>query len=475
MELFLLPILALIGVAFLLDTGGGEEKEDETTEPTPESDFNYMEFGPEDDVSSGTDDDDAMYLGVGDDLATGGLGDDRIFMGAGQDATVELAEDGSFETEGMEGDDFIRGGEGRDILVDALGSNTIYGDTGYDRMNAIDAEGDEGTPDTLYGGFGRDVLFGDNGDVMSGGAQEDRFNVLVTDNMDPVTITDFAAGDTLLIRDDAGGFQVIERITTVAAENGEDTQVLLDGEVILVLQGITELPEGAITNPSAPPMYGEVERDADGGIVNYEFDETIIINDYTHAVFALGGNDTVGFADGAETAGRDMQVNGGAGDDVLTLGEGDDLIQGGLGADTIFGGGGSDEISGGFGNDDINSLDQVDYAGDGTVLAGDIIDAGDGADTLTFDTGDAVTGGAGVDSFIQVHAAGDPQVTAINDFDPDLESIVIRTTSGTGALGFTNLSDGSGSYVTVGTEPVMYLIGVNATQAAAADITLVRI
>ncbi len=474
MEFFLLPILALIGVALLLDTGGDDDDE-ETVGETPENDLNYLQFGPEDDLSEGTSDNDAMYLGVGDDFATGGLGNDKIFMGEGQDATVDLGKDGSFETEGMEGDDFIRGGEGRDILVDALGSNTIYGDTGYDRINAIDAEGDEGTPDTLYGGFGRDVLFGDNGDVMSGGAQEDRFTVLATDNMDPVTITDFAEGDTLLIREDAGGYQVIERITTVAAENGEDTQVLLDGEVILVLQGITELPQGAITNPSAPPMYGGVLRNAVGEIVDDEFNDDIVINDYTNAVFALGGNDTVGFASGADTADRDMQVNGGAGDDVLTLGEGDDLIQGGLGADTIFGGGGFDEISAGFGNDDINSLDQADFAGDGTALPSDIIDAGDGADTITFDTGDAVTGGAGVDSFIQVHAAGDPAVTAINDFDAARERIVIRTTSGTAALGFTNLNDGSGSYVTIGTEPVMYLIGVNATQAAAADITLVRI
>ena len=270
-----MPILALIGVAFLLDSGGSDDEE--TVEPTPEGDFNYMEFGPEDDVSNGTDEDDAMYLGIGDDRASGGLGDDKIFMSAGQDSTVELNEDGSFDTAGMEGDDFIRGGDGRDILVDALGSNTIHGDTGYDRINAIDADGDEGTPDTLYGGFGRDALFGDNGDVMSGGPQEDRFNIVATDNMDPVTITDFAEGDTLLIRDDAGGFQVIERITTVASESGEDTNVLLDGEVILVLQGVTELPDDAIANPTALPMYGDVVRNAEGNIVDDEFDDNIII------------------------------------------------------------------------------------------------------------------------------------------------------------------------------------------------------
>jgi len=169
MELMVLPILALLGLVFLVDFGGDDDGGAEPKPPTPEGEFNYMQFGSEDDTSAGTTDADAMYLDEGDDLAVGGEGDDKIFLGNGQDSTVQLNEDGSFDTAGMEGDDFIRGGAGRDILVDSLGSNTIFGDTGYDRMNSVDAEGDEGTPDTMYGGFGNDVLFADNGDVLSGG------------------------------------------------------------------------------------------------------------------------------------------------------------------------------------------------------------------------------------------------------------------------------------------------------------------
>lgn len=428
MELYLLPVLALLGLAYFVDFGGGDDDgSDAGPDPDPDAP-NYMQFGPEDDVSDGTEADDAMYMGVGDDLALGGLGDDRLFMGDGQDSTVALNEDGSFDTAGMEGDDFIRGGDGRDILVDALGSNTIYGDTGYDRMNSIDAEGDEGTADTMYGGFGEDVLFADNGDVLSGGAQDDRFQILATDNMDPVTITDFAEGDTFFLRDEDGGFQVIERITTEASESGLDTNVLLDGEVVAILQGVTEMPADAIGNPTAPPMYGETERDEDGNILNEDFNDAIEINDTTHAVFGFDGDDTIGFAEGADTEGRDMRILAGGGDDVVTSGLGDDTISGGLGNDVLNGGGGVDEIDGGYGNDVINSQD------DGVLGASDTVFGGFGNDTLFGDDGDLLNGGEGTDNFsIDMN---DPAASAVSigDFNPATETLTGDVALGAGVV-----------------------------------------
>ncbi len=477
MEFAILPILALLGLVFLVDFGGDDDEadNDDGDVTPPQGDYNYMQFGSEDDVTSGTDAADAMYLNEGDDLATGGAGDDKIFLGNGQDATVILTEEGDFTTEGMAGDDFIRGGAGRDILVDSLGSNTIYGDTGYDRMNSVDAESDEGTPDTMFGGFGQDVLFADNGDVLSGGAQDDRFQITVTDDMDPVTVTDFTAGDTLFLRDPDGGYQIAERISTSLSETGEDTNVLLDDQVVMVLQGVTEMPEGAIGNPTSPPIYGRADVDEAGNVLEDDYDDDIIIDDYAHAVFSRDGNDTISFAKGADTEGRDMQIIAGAGDDVVTSGLGDDSISGGLGNDTIFGGGGSDEISGGYGNDVINTVDASDLAADGTALSGDIVDGGAGNDTITFDNGDAVTGDVGVDSFIQEYTVGDANYTAINDFDPLKESIVIQTTTATGPLGFEADVNGAGTFVTIDTVQVMFLVNVTPVEAAAADITLVQI
>lgn len=478
MELFLLPILALVGVAFLL-SGGDDSDDAEETESgelgESENSFNYMEFGPEDDVSEGTDADDAMYMGIGDDRASGGAGDDRIFFGDGQDSTVELNEDGTFDTAGMEGDDFIRGGDGRDILVDALGANTIYGDTGYDRMNSIDAEGDEGTADTMYGGFGEDTMFADNGDVLSGGAQDDRFNILATDNMNPVTITDFAAGDEILIRDEEGGFQVIERITTDLAENGTDTNVMLDGEVVLILQGVTEVPEGAIGNPEALPMYGEVVRDAEGNITDDNFDDDIVIDDYTHAVYALGGDDTVSFAEGAATADRDMLINAGDGDDVVTAGEGDDSILGGLGNDVISGGGGTDEIDGGYGNDEINSLDL------GVPEGADTIFGGFGNDTLTGDDGDLLNGGDGNDDFIIDMNDPAGQAISIGDFNPATETLTGEvaldagvTPTVTFAAAIDETGTNLGASVTVDGRIIAILTGVDPAALSDTNVSIVN-
>lgn len=469
MELMVLPILALLGLVFLVDFGGDDDGDVEPKPPTPEGEFNYMQFGSEDDTSAGTADADAMYLDEGDDLATGGEGDDRIFLGNGQDSTVQLNEDGSFDIAGMEGDDFIRGGAGRDILVDSLGSNTIFGDTGYDRMNSVDAEGDEGTPDTMYGGFGNDVLFADNGDVLSGGAQDDRFQITVTDDMDPVTVTDFADGDTLFLRDPEGGFQIIERISSEVSESGEDTNVMVDGELVLIMQGITELPEDAIGNPTAPAMFGTAVKDDAGNILNEDFDDDIIIDDYTHAVYSRDGDDTVAFADGADTDGRDMTVVAGGGDDEVALGLGDDSISGGLGQDTLIGGGGFDEISGGYGNDIINTVDD-----DAATVSGDIVDGGAGNDEINFDQGDAVTGGDGTDSFVREYTVGDVNYSAINDFDAAAESIVIQTTVATGPLTYSD-AGGDGTFVSIDGVPVMYLVGIDPATAAAADITLVQV
>jgi Ca2+-binding RTX toxin-like protein len=120
----------------------------------------------------------------------------------------------------MEGDDLIRGGEGRDILVDSIGSNTIYGDIGYDRINVVDDETSPDTADTVFRGFGNDAIFADGGDVITGGQGTDRFQLLTDPDGDPVIITDYEVGDTFLLRNPDGRLVISELISTEVAENG---------------------------------------------------------------------------------------------------------------------------------------------------------------------------------------------------------------------------------------------------------------
>lgn len=234
MEMILLPILAFLGLVFLVDTGTDDDL-DNTPAPEINPDLNRQSFGAEDDITTSTDVTDFLFLNDGDDMASSGAGDDKVFLGDGADQTAVLNEDGSFDTAGMEGDDLIRGSNGRDILIDALGSNTIYGDLGYDQISTVDDDTSQDTPDTVFGGFGEDVMFVDNGDVVTGGAHDDRFQVITDIESDAVTITDFEDGDTLYLRAANGGYVIQERITTELTADGEDTNVLLDGVVAVIL------------------------------------------------------------------------------------------------------------------------------------------------------------------------------------------------------------------------------------------------
>ena len=234
MEMILLPILALLGLVFLVDTGSDYDL-DNTPAPETNPDLNRQSFGAKDDITTGTDVTDFLFLNDGDDMASSGAGNDKVFLGDGADQTAVLNEDSSFDTAGMEGDDLIRGSNGHDILIDALGSNTIYGDLGYDRISTVDDDTSQVTSDTVFGGFGEDLMFVDNDDVVSGGAHDDRFQVITDIEGDAVTITDFEDGDTLYLRDANGGYVIQERITTELTADGEDTNVLLDGVVAVIL------------------------------------------------------------------------------------------------------------------------------------------------------------------------------------------------------------------------------------------------
>ena len=116
---------------------------------------------------------------------------------------------------------------------------------------------------------------------------------------------------------------------------------------------------------------------------------------------------------------------GGAGDDALLGNGGDDLIEVGAGADTAFGGAGDDRIAAG-GETGIHGL--ATDEGDGQP---DVLDGGDGDDTITGDAEDKVTGGPGADliaSFgIDRTSGGGVTVT---DFDPQEDTLLLRSTDG---------------------------------------------
>ncbi|WP_417268743.1 Hint domain-containing protein [Celeribacter sp.] len=156
-------------------------------------------------------------------------------------------------------------------------------------------------------------------------------------------------------------------------------------------------------SPSTDAVDGTSGDDVmDVGFTDPDGDE---ITDYDEGFLGIGyqsGEDEIyGYAgnDWINGGSGDDIIDGGTGNDTLLGGDGDDTIYGGDGNDTISGGTGKDTVYGGDGNDtwlagDTESDSDVvylqggdDYAEIGFFTTGDpdVLDGGDGVDTLALD------------------------------------------------------------------------------------------
>ncbi|MFB2531728.1 Hint domain-containing protein [Paracoccus sp. p3-h83] len=223
------------------------------------------------------------------------------------------------------GNDLITTGGGDDSINAGAGSDTINGGNGNDTI--IAGDGDD------------DITFG-AGDSVSGGAGDDDFT--------------FAPGQT-----GSGSFTVIGGETSEGtpedtSNNADDGGVAgdkLDGSALTTGVAVTYTTfEGANVTGGATGTFSEIEK-----------------------VITGSGNDTIDASNASLTnTGGSIGIN-------IDTGAGNDLITGSGGADSIIAGAGSDTINGGNGNDTIA--------------------AGDGDDDITFGAGDSVSGGAGDDDF----------------------------------------------------------------------------
>jgi Ca2+-binding RTX toxin-like protein len=505
MEL-LLPLLLIAGLGFLfLDDGeatensgtAGDGDEGETPDEGVTPVNNILNFTEDGDTALGTDGNDVMrglggddfiiggegndniFAGDGDDTVTGQEGDDRIFLGRGDDvssnsdAFSELEDGPTGQLAG--GDDLIRGGAGADKIIDVLGANTLYGDTGNDILSGRDAGYDQGTADTLFGGFGNDVLRGDDGDVMSGGEGSDVFDVYVSGDAAPAVITDFEEGENLIIRLADSTPAEMDQITSALAENGEDTNILLDGDVVAVLSGLTEVPEGAFEMMGSGTA-GASGSSATGGafddaLFGTDEDDGLVADDGQDAVFGGAGDDTITQSDPVASSpeDQDLRINAGIGDDIVVGGGGDDVIFGNLGADVLAGNEGTDAIFGGFGSDLI-ALDDI------TTDTPDTADGGANNDVLVGDNGDTFTGGTGTDGFVNVLRDDTSDPIIVTDFDPANESLEVLYEANELAIppAFSKAAseDGEDTIVSFGTSEVFVLKGVDVADVNLADIIL---
>lgn len=240
----------------------------------------------------------------------------------------------------------------------------------------------------------------------------------------------------------------------------------------LVLDVVTNDDEdGADTDPAAEPAAGDRP---DGDALN-----AMLAEDAPEPEPEPEPEPGVGGTAAARGGDDGEEIDGGAGDDILsgeagndriTGGDGDDILSGGAGADTLAGGDGDDLLEGRVLAAGADARDVTDADG------ADHLSGGAGDDLLMLGTGDTGEGGAGADSFIAGSWVGAP-VPTITDFDPETDRLVIGYAGDTpGAVTVETSTTGEGSplaLVRLDGQPVASVAGATGAEITADAIALV--
>ena len=312
--------------------------------------------------------------------------------------------------------DTLHGNEGDDTIVGADGDDLIDGGSGNDSLRG--AAGD----DVVLGGEGNDLVDGSSGNDTIFGLEGD-------DN-----IFGGAGNDELVWRGSIDGTDNFD------GGDGQDLlNVLLDLNANSVTVGqdlstLTVTDGGASARVASNGIQPSMEEVQVNGGLGDDILTLTDINNVGTAVIRLNGEDgadTISAA-GAKIGNVILFLNGGLGADTITGsaggdsiagGDDDDEINGGNGADTIRGGLGNDLLAGGEGNDIVFGNEDNDTltGGNGNDLLNggsgdDDLDGDDGNDTLLGELGsDTLLGDRGDDSIVGGSGADTLQGAAGDD------------------------------------------------------------
>lgn len=474
-------------------TGGGDD------DLTGSSGADYADLGAGNDAASmgagndiveAQDGDDTVLGGNGNDLALGGLGDDLMDGGLDDDSLA-----------GEEGDDSLIGGSGSDILSGGAGNDVISGFSSLAGATASMTAADGA--DQLFGGLGDDHLILGRGDVATGGAGADRFEMdgRWADGTGTFTIADYQSGQDSLVfhyapaSDPDSSALLPPEVEVRLSADGLSSLVVIDGSVVAVVEGVTDLQASDITLQAdtetdtayRPEDYDTALPGTDGddsatGSDGDDYgrmgdgDDSISAGDGDDSLLGEGGNDSL-----AADAGNDT-VSAGDGDDSADGGAGNDMLIGEAGDDSLTGGEGTDRLWGGAGNDVISGGDADDAGGSDTAIDGaDSLSGGDGDDTLWMGRGDFAVGGDGADTFALWASANAeaPAIATIQDYDEITDRLELHYTPVMDANGaevpptITILRGPSDAYavITFNGDPIAHVTG--AADLVLADLVLV--
>jgi Ca2+-binding RTX toxin-like protein len=321
---------------------------------------------PRNDRMLGTAKRDIMYGFKGEDSLLGEGGNDDLYGFDGRD--VIIGDAGADKVSGSDGIDSLSGGGGPDSLNGGNGVDYLYNGPGNDRVFG----GPDGSSDELYMA-GRDAG-GD--DLFNGGDGADAYllGYYPYNNWGHATISDSdanpAPGQSVTRGDSIGADMYSSKDLTISLSPGPGPEVT----------------DNRGTNTVEWSAAGEFFR-----VYGGEGDDTITGDGWRNVLFGEGGTNTI-----SGRGGNDNVISDGNGGS-LSGGDGNDLLSG-FRAATLRGGNGDDVIypmsspddpppvltsytEGGAGDDEISAQN----------ASPDVIDCGDGTDTVTYDEMDTVT------------------------------------------------------------------------------------
>ena len=307
----------------------------------------------------------------------------------------------------------------------------------------------EGGNDVLIGGSGDDYLEGGTGnDLLMGGGGDDTYIINTGDGLD--TIEDKQGVNRVILNGKPIGLFSKKADGTYVSLDGAFTAVMLGGNDLWVTDvatgtqvilnkdfqegdfGIHFVEEAPDPTPTAT-FSGDIQALNYGYGSNVEYHYDALGNVITTGVAEPGRDDELYGTDGGDLmqglGGMDLLYSKG-GDDILDGGDGQDGLAGWTGNDLLLGGADSDVLFGGPGTDrlyadqeqDATEVYQAGETGAGTGARGDLLSGGDDDDELYAGAGnDILSGGSGND--IIYAGAGDDTIEG----DLALEAAAIAT------------------------------------------------
>jgi Ca2+-binding RTX toxin-like protein len=316
---------------------------------------------------------DVIFSGGGKDIVFGEAGDDEIHGGDGDDYL--FGNQGNDRLFGDNGNDWLDGGLGNDLLVGGFGDDIYVVDSLEDKIQDSPGTGIETVRAsinwTLQAGLDHLIL---TGDALTGsGNNLDNF---IRGNNFGNTL-EGGDGNDILFGDDITG-KVRAGVVIKSDTSNDSTTIASAKDFLRYLGGFNDFQA---TTLQTYQIFLEELTSFSGG--------------------TPGGNDVLKGGSGNDKLfgwGGDDQIFGDDGNDWLFGGEGSDQLFGGNGDDRLEGGLGADRLEGGTGNDiyvidDINDI-IIDRSGTGI----ETVESSITFDLTKYSASGAIVGATGLDN-----------------------------------------------------------------------------